>query len=177
MGGVHHEDGMKFETDGPRLDVAHAGEKQRGEDIPVRDAAFYARSDLFEDPTARRSFEQPDERLQLGSEANRPGIEFRLSGRNVREEREKIEVTQARQCARRGGGFQEGPARHYRVHGHRAETLSGSDDPASRGEQFSSQARRIFARAVIQWIKSQTDFEIRVSDLNLAHLARDFARK
>jgi hypothetical protein len=70
MRGINDEDGVKFETDWTRLDVADAGQKERREYFLVGRAAVDALGDFFEDAFARGVFEQAHERLDVGMKTN-----------------------------------------------------------------------------------------------------------
>ena len=60
MGGVDHEHGVKLEADGPRLDVADAGEQQDGEQIAITQPALDFRADFLQQSLARRVLKETD---------------------------------------------------------------------------------------------------------------------
>ena len=75
---VHDEDGVEFEADRPRLDVAHAGQQQGRQHFTIRRAAFDPGGYLFEHPLARRVFQQAHQRLDRRMEPDHPRFELRL---------------------------------------------------------------------------------------------------
>ena len=58
MRGVHHQHGVELEAHRARLDVAHAREHERGEQLTVTQPAPDARGDFFDELVARRVFQQ-----------------------------------------------------------------------------------------------------------------------
>ena len=78
--GVDDENGVKFEADRAGLDVAHAGEEERGEDLRIGGALVLdAVRDLLEDTFTRGIFEEADEGFDFGMKPNDPGIESGFS--------------------------------------------------------------------------------------------------
>ena len=80
--GVDHQDRVKLEPDRTWLDVAHAGQQQRRQQITVTQAAFQFRTDFLEQPFARCVFQETHQRLDLGVETNDVGIQVGFLGRN-----------------------------------------------------------------------------------------------
>ena len=78
--GVDHEHGVKFEANGSRLDVAHTGEQQGGEQIAIAQAAFYSRGNFFQQPLARGVFEEADEWFNFGIESDDVRFQFGFGG-------------------------------------------------------------------------------------------------
>ncbi len=72
---VDDEHRVELEADGARLDVPHAGEQQRGQDLAIAQPAPDAGGDLFEHPLAGRVLDEPYQRLDLRREADEPGID------------------------------------------------------------------------------------------------------
>jgi hypothetical protein len=58
VSGVHREDGVELEADGPRLDAVHARSQQRGEQIRIGETAANTRADRLEQWLARRVLDQ-----------------------------------------------------------------------------------------------------------------------
>jgi hypothetical protein len=102
--GIHHEDRMKLEADGPGLDVAHAGQQQCREHFAISHAAANAARDLLEHPLPRALLDQPHQRFDLGPEADEFRIQRAFRGGNLRKTGEKIKVSQPDQSAGRGDG-------------------------------------------------------------------------
>ena len=77
VGRVDDQHGVELEADRrPRLDVLHAGQQQRGQQLAIAQALVNPAGDFFEQPVARRLFDQPHERLDLGSSRTTFGSSF-----------------------------------------------------------------------------------------------------
>ena len=70
MRGVDYENRVKFETDRLGLDVAHARQQQRCQNLPIRKAVTDFCGDFFQQPFARCVFEEPHQRLDLWQETH-----------------------------------------------------------------------------------------------------------
>ena len=70
MRGVDHQHGVEFEAHRPRLHVTHAGQQQRGQHFAIARAAFDAAGDFFEQPVARRFFQQAHQRFDFRLKAH-----------------------------------------------------------------------------------------------------------
>jgi hypothetical protein len=69
MGRVDDEDAVQGEAWRPRVDVANAGEEERGHELAVGRAATKLLDGHFRAFFARCAFDQRDEGLELGAEA------------------------------------------------------------------------------------------------------------
>ena len=85
MCGIDDENGVEFETDGMRLNVANAGKKQRSEEFAISQALAKARADFFEEPFARSVFKETNKRLDIGMKPHDFGSQLRFGGRGPRE--------------------------------------------------------------------------------------------
>jgi hypothetical protein len=99
MRGVHHEHRMELEPDRTRLNRAHARQQQRREHFAVAHAAANAHPDLFEQPLARRLFQQTHERFAIGMQSDDARIERRLVVTDCRQSREEREIAEAHEIA------------------------------------------------------------------------------
>ncbi len=71
---MHHQHCMELEADRTRLDVAHTGEQQRGEQLVMVEPGPHARAERFEHFAARCGLDQANERLDRGRESHRVGL-------------------------------------------------------------------------------------------------------
>ncbi len=91
---------MKLEPDGrPRLDVSHAGQQQRGQQLAVARALVNPIGDLFQQLLAGRIFQQPHQRFDLWPQVNDLRIELRLGGGHRFQAGKKPQVAQTGQRA------------------------------------------------------------------------------
>jgi hypothetical protein len=107
---------VKFESNRSRLNVPHAGQLKRREDFAIGRSSLDARSNLFQQPFARRFFQQADQRFNFWAKLNKLRIEFCLRSRNARKAREKAEVRDANECAGSRCLFQEGASGKTGIH-------------------------------------------------------------
>ena len=78
MGRVNHEDAVHGESRRTRIHVANSGQKQRRQQLPVRNTApelLYGHLRAF---VARRILDQGDQRLNLGPELDGGRSELRI---------------------------------------------------------------------------------------------------
>jgi hypothetical protein len=81
---------MELETDrGPRLHVAHACQQERGQNFCVGRAAVNPGGHLFQQPIARRLFQQPHQRFDLRPQLHDPRVGRRFGGRDGPQGREE----------------------------------------------------------------------------------------
>jgi hypothetical protein len=110
MRGINDEDGVKFEADWSRLDVADSGEQESGKDFAIRKTATNFGREFLKNAFARGFLEKADERLDFGMQSDGFGIKFSFVGTNGTEAREESEITQARDST--GGESEESSAFH-----------------------------------------------------------------
>ena len=103
---------MELEANRARLDVADAGEQNGGKQLAIGQPTFDPGADLLQQPLARRVFEEPDEGLDVGMEADGLRIDLGLGGGDAWELGEKTESTETSEGARPGGHLEEGAPFH-----------------------------------------------------------------
>src|ERR1051326_2700390 len=107
---------MKFETNGPRLNVAHTSQQECGEDLAISQAMPNFGADLLEEFFARGFFEEPDQGLDLRLELADFWIQPGFGSGNARQVGEEGKVAQSEGTASEGYRFQEAPAGGVRAH-------------------------------------------------------------
>ena len=75
---MHHEHAMQREAGRPRIDVANAGQKERGHELPVRNTAAHLFHGHFGALLPRRALDQRDQWFNLAREFQNVGSNLRV---------------------------------------------------------------------------------------------------
>ncbi len=140
VGGVDDEDGVEFEADRSWLDVAHAGEKEGGEDLPVGEALVDAGGDFLQNALARGVFEEADDGFDVRVEADHLRVERGFGGGDggeaVRKPRPVVRVAvDLRKVRQRIMGRGERDAKDYLTFNESVGILSCQVGVEGTGEQ------------------------------------------
>ncbi len=115
---VDHQHRVEFEPDvGPRLDVAHAGQQERRQDLPIAQARLDPPGDFLQQSLAGGVLQEADHGLDIGLEPHDFRVEPGLVGRDWTELREEAQIAEARQRTARRGRLQEPTPIRSHAHG------------------------------------------------------------
>ena len=108
---------MKLEADGwPRLDVLHAGQQQRGQQLAIAQSLVNPIGNFFQQPVARRFFDEPHQRLDLRLQPHDVRRELRFGRRHGAKPREKPKVAKPQDGAGCCASLQYVSARDFSEH-------------------------------------------------------------
>lgn len=91
------QDGVKFEADGPGLDIPNAGEEQCAHELAVGETVLNPMGDGFNDPIARGVFEQLDQWFDGRFESDGIGGQLNVGGAEAWEFCEETERGEGRE--------------------------------------------------------------------------------
>ena len=115
---VDHQNRMELVANiGPRLDVAHARQQQRGEDLAIAQTLLDPAGDQLDEPVPRGFLQQPDQGLDLGLEPDHLRVQGGLLGRDRPEPGQEAQVAQAQERTARRGRLEKAPTIRSHAHG------------------------------------------------------------